>query len=263
MNNSLLDIRHLTMSYDGKVNVLKDINLTFNKNEFVVVIGPSGAGKSTFIRFINLLVKPTGGEIIFDGDDLLQANTNQLKAARSNIGMIFQDYNLIERSNVLKNVLNGQLGKISAFDSIFGRFTEEDKQRAVNLLEEVGLGEHIYKRADELSGGQMQRVGICRALMQSPKLLLADEPIASLDPATSRLIMEYLFNLSNQYGVTSIVNLHQVAIAKEFATRIIGIKKGEVVFDDHPDYLTDDITEEIYGDKINESVFGTFASQMA
>lgn len=256
MVNPVLEVKNLTKSYDGETIALNNISLRFQPEEFVVVIGPSGSGKSTFIRSINRLVEPTSGQIIFDNKDITDISTKKLRVVRSQIGMIFQNYNLINRSNVLKNVLNGKLGQLNQFDTILGRFSQDDVQMAVDLLTEMGLEDHIYKRADALSGGQMQRVGICRAMMQSPKLLLADEPIASLDPASSKVVMDHLYQTSKTKGLTSIVNLHQVDIAKQYATRIVGIHKGELVFDGSPGELTDAIVEKIYGAKLNEATVG-------
>lgn len=254
MNSSLLSIKDLVKSYDGKTNALDHLDLELSDGEFVVVIGPSGSGKSTLIRSINHLVEPTSGDIMFDGQDLSTLSKKELRKTRTKIGMIFQNYNLIDRSNVLKNVLHGKLGKLSQWETIFGRFSQEDKEQAVALLQEVGLEDHLYKRADELSGGQMQRVGICRALMQEPKLLLADEPIASLDPASSKVVMDQLYRITQRQGLTCIVNLHQVEVAKEYATRIIGIHKGKVVFNGKPTELTDEMISHIYENKLAEAV---------
>jgi phosphonate transport system ATP-binding protein len=250
---NLLKIEGLTKKYNEETIALRNIHLDFSNNEFVVVIGPSGSGKSTFIRCVNQLVNPTEGSIVFDNTEMVGMSIKDLRSTRTKIGMVFQDYNLIQRSSVLKNVLNGKLGQLNLWDTIFGRYSQEDVQQAIELLTELGLEDHVYKRADELSGGQQQRVGIARALMQKPKLLLADEPIASLDPASSTVVMDELKNVTEEKNITCIVNLHQVDIALQYATRIIGINKGQVVFDDSADKLTPDMIRKIYGSKLAEA----------
>ncbi|KAB7668349.1 phosphonate ABC transporter ATP-binding protein [Bacillus sp. B1-b2] len=246
---TLLSIKNLVKVYGENTLALNEISLDIYPGEFIVVIGPSGAGKSTFIRCLNRLVDPSKGEIVFDGQHLENLNGRNLRKVRSKIGMIFQHYNLIGRTNVIKNVLHGQLSNTPLYKSLFGLYDYADKKEAVELLKKVGLEDQIYKRADELSGGQMQRVGICRAILQRPKLLLADEPIASLDPISANIVMQQLHSISQDKKLTCIVNLHQVDYAKKFATRIIGIKKGEVVFDGAPSRLTDDIIQKIYKGK--------------
>lgn len=254
----LLKISHLTKSYDGLTNALNDVTLTVNPNEFLVIIGPSGAGKSTFIRSINQLVKPTSGSVELLDQELTDLKTADLRKARTNMGMVFQAYNLIERSTVLQNVLNGRLGQLSSWKTMLNRYDDEVIQEAISLLTELGLKEHVFKLARELSGGQKQRVGIARALMQNPKLILADEPIASLDPKASSVVMDGLTHATIEKGISCIVNLHQVEIAKEYATRIVGIRSGEVVFDGTSAELTDDITAYIYEGKEEEATqFGT------
>jgi len=249
MVNSLLSIRNLTKVYGKNTRALNGITLDFYPGEFIVVIGPSGAGKSTFIRCINRLVDPSEGEMIFDGSHLESLKGKDLRKARSKIGMIFQHYNLVGRTNVIKNVLHGQLSNMPLYKSLLGLYRHDDKKEAVELLKKVGLQDQIYKRADELSGGQMQRVGICRAILQRPKLLLADEPIASLDPLSAKIVMQQLYDISVERQLTCIVNLHQVDYAKKYATRIIGIKGGRVVFDGTPSQLTDDMVAHIYEGK--------------
>ncbi|WP_319005813.1 phosphonate ABC transporter ATP-binding protein [Metabacillus niabensis] len=253
MMNPILSIKNLVKVYGKDTRALNGISLDFYPGEFIVVIGPSGAGKSTFIRCINRLLNPSEGEIIFDGQHLERLNGRKLRKERSKIGMIFQHYNLVGRTNVIKNVLHGQLSNIPLYKSLLGLYRHEDKQEAVELLKKVGLQDQIYKRADELSGGQMQRVGICRAILQRPKLLLADEPIASLDPLSANIVMQQLHSISNEKKLTCIVNLHQVDYAKKYATRIIGIKKGTVVFDGVPSQLTDDMIQNIYEGKESQT----------
>lgn len=247
--NPLLTIKHLVKIYGKDTRALDGISLDFYPGEFIVVIGPSGAGKSTLIRCINRLVDPSEGEIIFDEQHLEKLGGRKLRKERSKIGMIFQHYNLVGRTNVIKNVLHGRLSNTPLYKSLFGLYPHEDKKEAVDILEKVGLKDQIYKRADELSGGQMQRVGICRAILQRPKLLLADEPIASLDPLSANIVMQQLHMVSSEKKLTCIVNLHQVEYAKKYATRIIGIKKGKVVFDGIPSQLSDEMVRYIYEGK--------------
>lgn len=252
MAKTILRVENLVKSYDGKRNILKDINLTINQGEFLVVIGPSGAGKSTFLRCLNLTIEPTSGSIVFNNKRLETLKGKELRDVRCDIAMVFQNYNLINRSNVLQNVLHGALGRYSTLQTLLGNYSEEDKKEAVELLEKVGLGEHIYHKAGDLSGGQMQRVGICRALMQHPSLILADEPIASLDPRTSEVIMTQLKDAVTQRDITCIVNLHQVDFARRYATRIIGIKDGNIVYDGSAEDLSDEIVSDIYAGKEHE-----------
>ncbi|MCL2405766.1 MAG: phosphonate ABC transporter, permease protein PhnE [Defluviitaleaceae bacterium] len=244
----LLSIRELTKTYDGKHLVLKGLSFDVNPGELVTIVGPSGAGKSTLIRCINRLVQPTSGNVVFDGVHVETAGRQKLRQVRARIGMVFQQHNLIARTTVKKNVLHGRLGEISFFRSMLGLYAKDDKQEAEALLKTVGLESNMHQRAGTLSGGQMQRVGICRALMQRPKLLLADEPIASLDPVAAKTVMDYMQKVAHERNLTCIVNLHQVEFAKKYATRIIGLKAGRVVFDGSPCDLTDDVVGYIYGD---------------
>lgn len=246
---ALLELAGVSKSYDGKTFALKDIHLTVEEGEFIVVIGPSGAGKSTLIRSINQLVRPTKGQVIFNGIDLAAVKGRALRKARGDIGMIFQHYNLIGRTNVIKNVLHGRLSRMSFYRSLLGLYPAEVRQKALALLETVGLKDQIYQRGADLSGGQMQRVGICRALMQDPQLVLADEPIASLDPKSADIVMAQLKEITSQQAITCIVNLHQVDYAKKYATRILGVKAGEIVFDGPPEELTAEMIAAIYAGK--------------
>lgn len=248
MEQVLLTIQDLEKSY-GDTRALQGISLTFQPGEFVVIIGPSGAGKSTFIRCINRMIDPSAGSITFDGQRVDQLKGRQLRSLRAGIGMIFQHYNLVERTNVLRNVLHGRLGQMPFWQSALGLYSQQDREEAVELLEQVGLADQMYKRADALSGGQMQRVGICRAILQHPKLLLADEPIASLDPKSADIVMDHLQQVTRQRGLTCIVNLHQVDYARRYATRVVAIRGGRVVFDGRPEELTDDITAAVYAGK--------------
>ena len=253
MANTILALDALKMVYNQKSVGLDDISLNIMEGEYVVVIGPSGAGKSTLLRCINRLITPTAGRVTFlDKYEVASAKNAELREIRSHIGMIFQNYNLISRSSVLENVLHGRLGHINPIKGLFSMYSQEDKEAAIKLLEDIGLGDEIYKRADELSGGQKQRVGICRALSQEPKLMLADEPIASLDPKSATDVMEALYRNCHEKGITCIANLHQVDIAKKYATRIVGVRKGKIVFDGPPTELTDEIITHLYRGKENE-----------
>lgn len=246
MSNVLLQTNHLSKIYPGGTEALKNVSLTFKQGELVSIIGPSGAGKSTFLRSINLLNQPSAGEVIFKGKDITKAKGKELLRVRREIGMIFQDFNLIKRSSTVRNVLHGRLGYMSSFKGAFGMFSEREVKDALAILKRVGLEDHAFKRADELSGGQQQRVGIARAINQEPELILADEPIASLDPSSSANVMNYLKTICVEDDMTAIVNLHQVDVAKQFAERIIGIRNGEVVFDGKPSELTSAMINHIY-----------------
>lgn len=244
---SLLQVEGLGKSYNAETKVLKDIHFEVEAGEFVSIIGPSGAGKSTLLRCINRLVDINEGKVIFDNLDVKNLNKKDLRKLRTNIGMIFQHYNLVPRLTVIENVLHGRFGYKTVLQGILGRFTEKEKERAFFLLEKLGIAEHAYKRCDQLSGGQQQRVGICRALIQDPKLVLCDEPIASLDPSSSKIIMDHLKSITTELGITCLVNLHQVEVAQNYSDRIIGLRNGEVVFDGSSQLLTDEHITTIYG----------------
>lgn len=250
----LLQVKDLEMQYADGTKALKGISFDVYEGEFIAVIGPSGAGKSTLLRSVNRLVTPTSGEILYKDCSILQASKNDLRTIRSNIGMIFQHYNIVDRLSVLENVLHGHLGEMNTFNGLFNRYTEEQKREAIQLLEKVGLENEIFKRADDLSGGQRQRVGICRALTQNPSLILADEPIASLDPKSSAIVMESIYNNCKGKNIACLVNLHQVDVAKKYATRIIAIQKGQVIFDGKPKDLTDELILHLYEGKEEEMV---------
>ena len=242
-----IQIRGLVKEYKRGVPVLKGIDLTIAGVGITAIIGPSGTGKSTLIRCINRLVEPTAGEILFQGVDLAKLKGAELRAARRKIGMVFQEYNLVERLTVMENVLTGRLGYMSAFKAWLRKFTPEDIEEAFNLLDAVGLASFANQRADALSGGQRQRVGIARAVMQHPEILLADEPTSSLDPKTSVEIMELMANLAGKRNIPVIVNIHNVDLAKRFCQRMIGMTGGKVVFDGTPAQLTDATLQTIYG----------------
>jgi phosphonate transport system ATP-binding protein len=240
-------IGNLRKEYRAGQPVLRDVSVTIAGKGLTAIIGPSGTGKSTLIRCINRLVDPTSGHILFMGRDLATLRGSELRAARRTIGMVFQEYNLVERLSVIENLLCGRLGYMPWWKAFLRRFPEADVARAFELLEAVGLGEMATRRADALSGGQRQRVGICRAIMQNPDLILADEPTSSLDPKTSVEIMEILEKLAVERGIPVVVNIHNVELAKRFADRVIGMSKGMIVFDGPPSALEDRHLIEIYG----------------
>lgn len=242
-----LKISHLYKEYVAHKPVLKDINLEVKTSGLVAIIGPSGTGKSTLIRCINRLVEPTQGSIDFYGTNIVTLNSGALRKVRREIGMVFQEYNLVERLTVMENILSGRLGYISALNAWLRRYPAADIERAYELLDLIGLHGFENQRADSLSGGQRQRVGIARSIMQSPRLLLADEPTSSLDPKTSVEIMQLLKELGERLGIPVLVNMHDVELAKRFAVRIIGMSDGRIVYDDSPQKLTDVILQEIYG----------------
>ncbi len=242
-----LVIRNLHKEYVAGKPILKDINLTVDGRGITAIIGPSGTGKSTLVRCINRLVAPTRGEILFQGNDLVKLSGTALRHARRKIGMVHQEYNLVERLSVMENVLSGRLGYIPAWKAFLRKFEPADIQNAFRLLDAVGLGDFATRRADQLSGGQRQRVGIARALMQDPDLILADEPTSSLDPKTSVEIMEIMVRLAGERDVPVIINIHNVDLARRFSNRIIGMARGEVVFDGPPADLKDHHLADIYG----------------
>ncbi|WP_396436063.1 phosphonate ABC transporter ATP-binding protein [Limnohabitans sp.] len=245
----MLQLQQLDKRYPTGDLALKSVSLNVASGEVLGLIGPSGAGKSTLIRCVNRLVQPTAGQIVLDGQDLGALGSSGLRLARRHIGMIFQEYALVERLTVMENLLSGRLGYTGFWASWFRRFEAQDIEQAYALLERVGLGGMENKRADALSGGQRQRVGIARALMQSPKLLLVDEPTASLDPKTSRQIMRLILALCQERGLAAIVNIHDVVLATEFLPRIVGLRAGSVVFDGPAAQVDRAVLTRIYGDE--------------
>ena len=249
--SAALDIRGLTKEYVRGKPVLRNLDLSIGAEGITAIIGPSGTGKSTLLRCINRLVEPTGGEIRLTGAegsiDIAKLRGRGLRLARRRIGMVFQEYNLVERLSVMENVLCGRLGYVPLWRAWLRKYPEEDIARAFALLDAVGLPEHATRRADALSGGQRQRVGIARALMQRPDLLLADEPTSSLDPRTSVEVLEMLTKLAAAEGVPVIINIHNVALAKRYAKRIVGMHEGAIIFDGPPEALQDDHLRRIYG----------------
>ena len=245
----LLSVKNISKEYNNGITALKNVSFDVEKGEFISIIGPSGSGKSTLLRSINKMIDISQGSILFENRNIEKLKKKEIELARREIGMIFQNYNLVERLTVIENVLHGRLGYKSVFAGILGIYSEDEKKEAFNFLEKVNMTKYAYQKCNELSGGQKQRVGIARAIMQKPKLLLCDEPIASLDPKTAENIMDYLKKIVTELKITCIVNLHQVDIAKKYSNRIIALNKGEKIFDDKPEYLTDDMIEFIYKDE--------------
>jgi phosphonate transport system ATP-binding protein len=245
----VLEIQNLTKIYDDGTVALDDVSFTVDDGEFLVIIGLSGSGKSTLLRCINRLIEPTSGHIIWDGTDITAASQEELRRIRRQIGMIFQQFNLVKRSSVMTNVLSGRLGYVNPWLSLAHQFPKRERERALRNLELVGIADKAGNRADELSGGQQQRVGIARALMQDPKLMLADEPVASLDPATSHSVLKYIEQLNRDQGVTVLCSLHFLSLARRYGTRIIALKAGRMVFDGLPPEIDDLRFKEIYGEE--------------
>ena len=245
----MLKLSALTKRYDTGDLALNQVNLEIPDAQVLALIGPSGAGKSTLIRCVNRLVEPTSGSATLNDINLTKLSSRGLRKSRRKMGMIFQEYALVERLTVMENVLSGRLGYVGFWRSYFRKFPKNDIKEAFRLLDRVGLLEMADKRADELSGGQRQRVGICRALIQDPDLLLVDEPTASLDPKTSRQIMRLINELCSERGLTAIINIHDVLLAQMFAQRIVGLANGEVVYDGKPEGLTPEVLTQIYGEE--------------
>ena len=244
----LVEVQELTKAYGHREPAIKNVSLVVKRGEFVILLGPSGVGKSTLLRSLNFLVRPTVGRVTFDGQDLGALSSKELLRARQNIGMIFQEFNLVNRMSVLTNVLCGRLGPLGFMRALTYTFPAEDHERAVNALMRVGLDDpHMYlRRADTLSGGQKQRVAIARMLVQEPKLILADEPIASLDVIMRVQIMDLIADIAKRDRITVVMSLHQIDMARRYADRIIGLAQGNVVFDGPPQALSNDIVETIF-----------------
>ncbi len=246
-NMAVLEVKDLRARYRGSSqDILKGISFSVDADDFFAIIGPSGAGKSTLIRCINRLVEPVSGQIVLHGVDITRLPQRGLRAARRDIGMIFQEFNLVDRMSVMDNVLSGRLGYVSNFTALFRMFSKEDITRALTVLNRVGLSDHVDKRADELSGGQRQRVGIARALMQDPKLLLLDEPTSSLDPKISREVMALIMEIAKEYKVPVLCNIHDVKLAMEFCNKIIGLQDGIKMFDGPTSKMNAKKLDEIY-----------------
>ncbi|HEY7623689.1 MAG TPA: phosphonate ABC transporter ATP-binding protein [Candidatus Limnocylindria bacterium] len=257
----VLEIRDLVKVYPSGTRGIDNVSLDIERGEFVVLIGLSGSGKSTLLRCLNRLVEPTSGSILFDGVDVTKAGGAELRRIRRRIGMIFQQFNLVRRSSVLGNVLSGRLGYRGTWRTIAGRPSTSDVAAAFENLGRVGIAQKAYARADALSGGQQQRVGIARALMQRPDLMLADEPVASLDPATSHSVMKYLEEINKKDGITVICSLHFLSLARRYGTRVIALKDGKVAFDGKPHEIDERRFKEIYGEDAVEVEIGPERSQ--
>lgn len=247
----ILKFENVVKMYDNTTKALDNVSFSLEEGEFVSIIGPSGAGKSTILRCCNRLIDATEGKIWFDGADVTKMSKKELRSVRTKTGMIFQHYNLVERLSVIENVLHGKLGQKSTLAGMAGIYTEKEKLEAFKILKSLDLESQAYKRCDELSGGQKQRVGIARAIMQQPKLILCDEPIASLDPKSSKVIMDHLSNINKTKNITCLVNLHQVDVAMKYSKRIIGVTGGRIVFDGSPENLDRETIHKIY--QSNES----------
>lgn len=243
----ILRFEEVSKRYANGVHALSDVSFTVTEGEFISVIGPSGSGKSTLLRAINRLIPISGGTVWLDGQAVSAQRGTGLRQLRRKVGMIFQNYNLVYSLSVLQNVLHGRLGYMGGVKGVFGLYREEDKLEALELLKELGLEDFAYNRASDLSGGQKQRVGIARAIIQQPKLLLCDEPIASLDPSSAKTIMDLLKSMARKRNIACIVNLHQLDVAMQYSTRIIGLSKGKIVFDGTPQELDSAAIERIYG----------------
>jgi len=245
----MLRLENLEKRYQTGDLALKSINIEIPRGQVMALIGPSGAGKSTLIRCVNRLVQPTSGKVYLGDLELTHLGSSELRRARRRMGMIFQEYALVERLSVMENVLSGRLGYVGFWRSFLRKFPQSDIDEAFGLLERVGLDHMANKRADELSGGQRQRVGICRALIQNPDLLLVDEPTASLDPKTSRQIMRLICELCDERQLAAIINIHDVLLAQMFARRVVGLQLGTIVYDGPPEDLTSEVLTDIYGEE--------------
>jgi len=246
----MLEVKELTKIYSDGTVALDKVSFSVDPGEFLVIIGLSGSGKSTLLRCINRLIEPTEGRILWDGVDITQSEPAELRKIRRQIGMIFQHFNLVKRSNVLTNVLSGRLGYVNPILSVLNRFPPADREAAMRALAKVGIANQARKRADELSGGQQQRVGIARALMQQPRMILADEPVASLDPVLAHSILGYIEKMNREEGITVLCSLHYLDLVQRYGMRVIGLREGKIVYrGDREDIrrMTDEEFKEIYG----------------
>ena len=249
----MIEFKNVSKIYPSGVKGLDDVNLTVNDGDFLCIIGLSGAGKSTLLRSINKMHTIQSGNIIVNDEDISKAKGKKLRLIRRNIGMIFQSFNLVNRSSVYKNVLAGRVGYHSTFSTLFGIYSRDEKMLALQSLNKLGILDKAFIRADQLSGGQQQRVALARALTQEPKIILADEPVASLDPVTTISVMDDFAKINREFGITIVANMHHVDLAMKYANRIIGIKSGKIVFDGTPDEITDEVLFNIYGRALKHS----------
>jgi len=253
----MIDVKNLTHRYKTREEkAVRDVSLKVKKGEILIILGSSGAGKSTLLKCMNRIIEPDAGEIHIGGRDILSASVSDAEKIRRNMGMIFQQFNLIERNTVLDNVLTGRLGYTSTLNSALGRFSREDKNIALDCIERVTLQDYAGERVNNLSGGQKQRVGIARALTQKPGIILADEPVSALDPKLMKEIMDLLQDICTQDGITLIVSLHFLELAKKYATRVVGMKDGRIVFDGKPDELNEKNIIDIYGESRDWRLYG-------
>lgn len=251
-SETILSVKNLEKTYPNGVRALKGVSFDVREGEFLVIIGLSGSGKSTLLRCLNRLHDPTGGQVMFEGKDITKATGPEIPMLRRRMAMIFQQFNLIPRYSVMSNVLMGRLGATSTVRSILGMYGEEEKAKAAEYLDLVGIAEKARMRADQLSGGQQQRVAIARALTQHPEILLADEPVASLDPATCHTVMDYLQKVNRELGITILCNLHFLSLVRQYATRVIALKEGELVYAGSPAEIDEAWFEQIYGEGARE-----------
>ncbi|MCS7176985.1 MAG: phosphonate ABC transporter ATP-binding protein [Candidatus Kapabacteria bacterium] len=249
---ALIELHDVSKVFPNGVKALDGVSLQVQRGEFLAVIGLSGSGKSTLLRCINRLTEPTTGRVLFDGQDVTHLQGRELRRFRQRIGMIFQQFNVVERRTVLENVLVGALGRVSVWRSLVGSFSQELIEEALHNLEVVGLADKAYDRVRMLSGGQKQRVAIARALMQRPQALLADEPVASLDPATSHSVMRYLEEVNQRFGVTVVCSLHFLSLVRRYAHRVVALRAGRIVFEGAPTEITDEWFRHIYGEEAQE-----------
>lgn len=245
----MINFKNVGKVYPNGTVGLKDVNLTINDGEFIAIIGRSGAGKSTLIRAINKMHSVTSGTLLVDDVDVRTIDGKQLRKLRRKIGMIFQSFNLVTRTTVIKNVLTGFVPDLPFYRSIFGIFPQEMKIKALEALDKVGILDKAYIRVDQLSGGQQQRVALARTLAQNPKVILADEPVAALDPVTAKQVMDDFLHINQEMGITVLINIHHVELALEYATRVIGIKEGQIIYDGPSNKVDDDVLSQIYGQK--------------
>ena len=245
--NEILKVENLNLTYQkGGPQVLFDISFSVSKSDFYAIIGPSGAGKSSLIRCINKLADANSGNVLFKGENIINLSGKKLRSVRRKIGMIFQEFNLIDRMSVIDNILTGRLGYMNTFTSLFRMFDKKDISRAIALIEKVGLADFANKRVDQLSGGQRQRVGIARALMQEPEIMLVDEPTSSLDPKIAIEMMELIKGIADELKIPVLCNIHNIDLAKQFANRILGLQDGKKKFDDTTDKLTHEVLQDLY-----------------